>query len=65
MNLTPDSKNSEKALGANDKTIFCTGDQNGWQTITTDTPFVKAANQRLRGRPLDVKVSDSARFAGR
>jgi hypothetical protein len=62
MALRPDSLNSARALGDNDKIIFGTGDQHGWTTVTTDRNFVNAA--AYRGVNLDVAVFDSATYRG-
>lgn len=62
MALTPDSKRSAEALGAVDKQVFGTGDQNGWVTVTTEYRFYNAA--RYRGVELKVEVFDPASHSG-
>jgi hypothetical protein len=62
LDLTPNSNKSEKALGANDKIIFSTGDKSGWQTVKTDKRFVDAAAHR--GVLLDVAVFQPSEYTG-
>lgn len=63
LNLPTPSKKLAGKLGPADKIIFGTGDKEGWQTITSDGKFVKAAQKQ--GVTLNVRVFDAASYSGK